>query len=145
MTGVCVLGSTGSIGVQTLNVVRRNPDRFRVVALVCGGNAELLAKQANEFRPVFVGISDKSKLDFLRGAINYDCEICADPKAQEIAASLCETDVVVAAVVGLKGLRGVLSAINSGKKSRSQIKKRSLRAANTLCDLQKRKTFRFCR
>lgn len=116
MTGVCVLGSTGSIGVQTLNVVRRNPDRFRVVALVCGGNAELLAKQANEFRPVFVGISDKSKLDFLRGAINYDCEICADPKAQEIAASLCETDVVVAAVVGLKGLRGVLSAINSGKK-----------------------------
>ena len=116
MTGVCVLGSTGSIGVQTLNVIRDYPDRFRAVALVCGGNAELLAKQANEFRPAFVGISDVTKLDFLRGAINYDCEICADPKAQEIAASLCETDVAVAAVVGLKGLNGVVAAIEAGKK-----------------------------
>lgn len=116
MIGVCVLGSTGSIGVQTLNVIRRNPDKFRVAALVCGGNAELLAKQANEFRPDFVGISDKTKLGELRGALNYKCEVCADPRVQQIAASLPQVDTVVAAVVGLKGLSGVLAAINAGKK-----------------------------
>ena len=116
MIGIAILGSTGSVGVQTLNVVRRNPDKFRVVALVCGGNAELLAEQANEFRPDFVGISDKTKLGELSGALDYKCEVCADPSAQQIAASLPGVDTVVAAVVGLRGLSGVLAAIRAHKK-----------------------------
>ena len=72
MINVCILGSTGSIGVQTLNVVRRYPDKFRVVALVCGSNADILLTQAKEFKPSFVGISDK-KQDITK--VFYDCAL----------------------------------------------------------------------
>lgn len=144
MIGVCVLGSTGSIGVQTLNVIRRNPDKFRVAALVCGGNAELLAKQANEFRPDFVGISDKTNIGELCGALNYKCEVCADPRVQQIAASLPQVDTVVAAVVGLKGLSGVLAAINAGKKVALANKETLVACGEFVMRTAKEKTCPFC-
>lgn len=115
MIGVAILGSTGSIGRQTLDVVRQYKDEFRVCALVCGTDAVTLIKQAEEFRPEFVGIADASKKDEL-SAIGYKCEICAGENAQEIAASLSSVDIVVASVVGLSGLKGVIAAINAGKR-----------------------------
>lgn len=114
MINVCILGSTGSIGVQTLNVVRRYPDKFRVVALVCGSNADILLTQAKEFKPSFVGISDKKQAYKLSELTDTNVYVGED--AQEIAASLKEVDVVVASVVGLAGLRGVVSAIKAKKK-----------------------------
>ncbi|MBR6773842.1 MAG: 1-deoxy-D-xylulose-5-phosphate reductoisomerase, partial [Clostridia bacterium] len=114
MINVCILGSTGSIGVQTLNVVRRYPDKFRVVALVCGSNADILLTQAKEFKPSFVGVSDKTQAHKLDGLT--DCTVYAGEDAQEVAATLSQVDVVVASVVGLAGLKGVVAAIKAKKK-----------------------------
>lgn len=114
MVNVAILGSTGSIGQQTLSVIRRYPDRFRVRALVCGTNSELLLSQAEEFRPDFVGIANESQAKALRG-LSYGAQIEVGRDAQTIAASLPFVDVVVAAIVGLDGLRGVIAAIESGK------------------------------
>ena len=115
MIGVAILGCTGSIGKQTLDVVRQYKDEFRVCALVCGTDAVTLIKQAEEFRPEFVGIADETKREVLC-EIGYKCEICAGENAQEIAASLSSVDIVVASVVGLSGLKGVIAAINAGKR-----------------------------
>ena len=115
MISVAVLGSTGSVGRQTLNVIRRFKDKFRVSALVCGSDADTLLKQAEEFRPVFVGIADESKACCFN-KLSYKCAAAAGDSVQQIAASLPETDVVVAAVVGLNGLTGVVAAINAGKR-----------------------------
>lgn len=115
MIGVAILGCTGSIGKQTLDVVRQYKDEFRVCALVCGTDAVTLIKQAEEFRPEFVGIADETKREALC-EIDYKCEICAGENAQEIAASLPSVDIVVASVVGLSGLKGVIAAINAGKR-----------------------------
>lgn len=115
MIGVAILGCTGSIGKQTLDVVRQYKDEFRVCALVCGTDAVTLIKQAEEFRPEFVGIADETKREVLC-EIGYKCEIFAGENAQEIAASLSSVDIVVASVVGLSGLKGVITAINAGKR-----------------------------
>ena len=115
MINVAILGCTGSIGEQTLNVIRRYPRLFRVSALCCGTNAEILIKQANEFKPDFVAISDESKANELK-VLNYGCKIYAGRDAQKIAGSLDGVDVVVCAVVGLIGIEGVVSAIKSGKR-----------------------------
>lgn len=114
MINVCILGSSGSIGKQTLSVVRRYPELFRVVALVCGSDADILLSQAEEFKPAFVGIADESKKERLK--LSYECEVYAGADAQVYAATRAEVDVVVAAVVGLAGLEGVVAAISSGKK-----------------------------
>ena len=63
MTGVAILGCTGSVGRQTLDVIRQFKDKFRVTALVCGSDAETLLKQAEEFKPDFVGIADKTQAE----------------------------------------------------------------------------------
>ena len=115
MTGIAVLGCTGSVGRQTLDVIRQFKDKFRVTALVCGSDAETLLYQAEEFKPDFVGIADPDKADILK-SLSYKCDVFAGADAQRIAAALPGTDLVVAAVVGLSGLTGVISAINAGKK-----------------------------
>lgn len=115
MIGVAILGCTGSIGVQTLNVIRRYPRLFRVVALCCGTNANLLIEQAEEFKPEFVGICDESKANELK-KLNYNCKTYAGNDAQTIAGAWTSADTVVCGVVGLAGITGVVSAINAGKK-----------------------------
>ena len=86
MISVAVLGSTGSVGRQTLNVIRRFKDKFRVSALVCGSDADILLKQAEEFRPVFVGIADESKACCFN-KLSYKCAAAAGDSVQQIAAS----------------------------------------------------------
>lgn len=104
--GVAVLGSTGSIGVSTLNVLRRHPDRFRVVALTGGANAALLASQAEEFRPAFVGLA---------GGGNGEPWPCG-PACLVEAATHPDVAVVVNAVVGFAGLDATLAALRAGKR-----------------------------
>jgi len=114
--GVAVLGSTGSIGTQTLEVLRLFPDRFRVRALTAGSNVELLVKQAREFRPDCVAIGAEEKRDALRDALSdTDVEVVCGENGLCEAASRPDVDVVVAAVVGFAGLAPVVAALREGK------------------------------
>ena len=113
MKNVVILGSTGSIGTQTLNVIRRFPDKFKVVGLVAYKNFELLQKQAEEFMPPYVGIVDEDAYKSLN--LSYKCNIACGKKVLTDFPSLPECDIVVCAVVGMSGFDGVLSAIKNKK------------------------------
>ncbi|MFQ5568581.1 MAG: 1-deoxy-D-xylulose-5-phosphate reductoisomerase [Rhodothermales bacterium] len=114
--GLSVLGATGSIGTQTLDIVRLFPERFRVQALTAHRNATLLAEQALEFRPDCVAIGEASEHAALKAALAG-----SGIRVLEGTAGLCEAatlpavDMVVAAVVGFAGLEPVLAAIRAGK------------------------------
>lgn len=108
MKRLAVLGSTGSIGQQTLDVVRSFPDRFQVIGLAAGRNAALLERQIGEFQPKLVSIELASSLEGLR-SVKY--EICSP---EELAAHP-EVDLVVIAISGKAGLDPTLAAIRAGK------------------------------
>jgi 1-deoxy-D-xylulose-5-phosphate reductoisomerase len=106
VTGIAVLGSTGSIGTSTLNVLSRHHDRFRPVALVAGSNSAMLAEQVARFQPSFAAVvNGTSDHPFARGA-----ETLVE------AATRDDVDVVVNAVVGAAGLRATLAALHAGKR-----------------------------
>jgi 1-deoxy-D-xylulose-5-phosphate reductoisomerase len=111
-TGVAILGSTGSIGRQTLDVIGSLPDRFRVIALSAGRNVTLLEEQAREFRPRLI-CSDR-EADYLRGRIGGD-PIRAEWAEMEEMAVHPDVDVVVVATVGAAGLAPSLAAARAGK------------------------------
>ena len=118
MRSVTILGSTGSIGTQALDVVRRNPDRFKVIGLSAAGtNQELLAGQIREFLPPVVGIADETAAEEVRtnlGAIK-GVDLVVGPDAAERLASEAEADIVLNALVGSSGLGPTLAALQSGK------------------------------
>jgi len=72
MKKLSILGSTGSIGTQTLEIVKNNPSEFRVAGLTTNNNIELLKKQIQEFKPIAVAVMDEEKADFLKGDININ-------------------------------------------------------------------------
>ena len=118
MRSVTILGSTGSIGTQALDVVRRNSERFKVIGLSAAGtNQELLAGQIREFLPPVVGIADETAADEVRthlGSIK-GVEFVVGPDAAERLASEAEADIVLNALVGSSGLGPTLAALQSGK------------------------------
>ena len=119
MIGITVLGSTGSVGVSTLDVVGRHPDRFRVVALTANGNAERLAEQCRRFRPPFAAMADREaarRLSDLLAGMPGRPEILGGVEGLEQVASLPETHYVMAAIVGAAGLRPTLAAARAGKR-----------------------------
>ena len=116
MKRIAILGSTGSIGTQTLNVVRRHPDQYEVEVLVAGSNAQLLIEQAHEFHPNVAVIADKSKYQEVNEALwGSDTKVFAGEKAMEEAVVMESVDIVMAAIVGFAGLRPTLHAIQAGK------------------------------
>ena len=114
MKRVCILGSTGSIGTQTLEVIAEHPDLFEAYVLTAGRNADLLIRQAKEYQPQCVVIADESKYD-------YVCEALKDEPIQVYAGAdaLCQVvqmepvDIVLTALVGFSGLRPTISAIEA--------------------------------
>jgi 1-deoxy-D-xylulose-5-phosphate reductoisomerase len=117
MRSLCILGSTGSIGTQALDVVRRNPDRFRVVGLAAGQSHELLIGQIREFMPPLVAIADQeaaSELTRQLGAMR-GVRILSGPDATETLARDSDADMVLNAMVGAIGLAPSLAALQSGK------------------------------
>lgn len=115
--GLAILGSTGSIGVQTLDIVRENPDRFEVVTLTANSNWELLARQATEFDADSVVIADERFLELLRAALaGTDVKVYAGSDAVEQASDNTCVDVVVNALVGYAGMMPTLLAARRGKK-----------------------------
>jgi 1-deoxy-D-xylulose-5-phosphate reductoisomerase len=110
-----LLGSTGSIGTQALDVVRRNPDRFRVVGLAAGGrDPELLAAQVAEFRPEVVAVGRPDAVGPVRDAVGAGVRVLAGPEGvEEIAAHPC--DVVLNGMDGALGLPATLAALTAGR------------------------------
>ncbi|MCP5428197.1 MAG: 1-deoxy-D-xylulose-5-phosphate reductoisomerase [Chromatiaceae bacterium] len=119
MIGLTVLGSTGSIGLSTLDVVARHPDRFRVIALSANRDVEKLAQQCRLFQPEYAVLADQSRLpelgERLRGYGLTTKLLAGVAGLQEIAA-LDEVDYVMAAIVGAAGLLPVLAAARAGKR-----------------------------
>jgi 1-deoxy-D-xylulose-5-phosphate reductoisomerase len=113
---VAILGSTGSIGTQALEVIRQNSSRFKVSVLTAQSNAALLIQQAIEFRPDYVVIGDESKCAEISKALKpYNIEIlCGSNDLSEVVTQP-QIDIVLTALVGFAGLRPTLAAIKAGK------------------------------
>jgi 1-deoxy-D-xylulose-5-phosphate reductoisomerase len=123
MTSVSVLGSTGSIGTNTLDVIRQNSRRFRVFALAAGRNTELLARQILEFRPKVAVVSDPDLLPLVTetlaslGLPQHDWpELLAGPQGLIDISVASEVGVVVSAIVGVGGLAATFEAARAGKR-----------------------------
>jgi len=117
--GLAILGATGSVGTQTLEIVRMFPDRFDVKALACGRNVELLAEQVREFRPECVAVGAPERVKALRQALSgglSDVRIVAGGEGLCDVGTRPDVDVVMGAVVGFAGLRPVLRALEAGKR-----------------------------
>ena len=120
---ITLLGSTGSIGVNTLDVVRQHSGRFKIHALVAGRNIELLCSQILEFRPRFVVVADVETLDGLNSRLKgiglpsgNRPELAAGARARVAAATGSEVDFVMSAIVGVAGLEATYEAIKAKKR-----------------------------
>lgn len=112
---VAILGSTGSIGVQALDVVSRFPDRFQVVALAAGRNGARLAEQVARFRPRAVAVADPAAARELRGRIPASVELLVGEEGAVRLAARPDVDFVLGAISGGAGLRSTAAAIEAGK------------------------------
>lgn len=116
MKGISILGCTGSIGVSTLDVVRRFPSRFRVRALACRSNVKLLERQVRQFEPEMVAVGDKKIAETLKKMLGKSgVKILHGEEGMVRAASMSGVDMVVVAIVGAAGLVPTMAAIEAGK------------------------------
>ncbi|HTY53769.1 MAG TPA: 1-deoxy-D-xylulose-5-phosphate reductoisomerase [Candidatus Binataceae bacterium] len=116
MKKLAILGSTGSVGVTTLDVVSRFPESFRVMALAAGNNLALLAKQIERFHPELVSVATPELARELRSALGpAEVKIACGDEGALAVATHPETEMVMSAMVGALGLRPTLGAIESGK------------------------------
>jgi 1-deoxy-D-xylulose-5-phosphate reductoisomerase len=112
---ISILGSTGSIGVQTLDVISRYPERFRVVGLAAGRNLDLLRRQIEQFRPQTVSVADRELAERLAADVPEGTRVVFGEAGLIEAAAGTDADLVVTAVVGSMGLKPTLAAIDAGK------------------------------
>jgi len=113
---IAILGSTGSIGTQALDVIRANEEVFCVEVLTGNGNADLLIKQAIEFNPNVVVIADETKYQYVKDALkSHDIKVYSGTKAIAEVVEMNTIDLVLTAIVGYAGLESTLAAINAGK------------------------------
>ncbi|MCC7412614.1 MAG: 1-deoxy-D-xylulose-5-phosphate reductoisomerase, partial [Gammaproteobacteria bacterium] len=117
MTAVTILGSTGTIGVNTLDVIARHRDRFRVFALTANGNVDRLLQQCLEWRPRYAVVADTAGLAQLRsGLAGSGVQALGGAEALAAVAADPETDYVMAGIVGASGLLPTLAAARAGKR-----------------------------
>ncbi|WP_042273570.1 1-deoxy-D-xylulose-5-phosphate reductoisomerase [[Clostridium] dakarense] len=117
MKKISILGSTGSVGKQTLDVVRANKDKFEVVAISANSSVDLLLEQIKEFRPKYVAVYDEVSCMKLKSMIPSDIniEVLSGMEGLKAISSLDEIDVLLTAIVGMIGLLPTLCAIRNGK------------------------------
>ena len=138
---LCILGSTGSIGTQTLDVVRAYPDRYSVYAICANRSVDKLVEQALEFKPEVVCIADESKYEELKEKLSIRNTQYSIPKIWAGADTIAEVvtmpsiDVVVASMVGYAGLRPTIEAIKAGKAIALANKETLVVAGEIICDL----------
>lgn len=114
---IALLGSTGSIGSQALDVIARYPDRFSVESLIAGNNVSLLVRQAKRFSPKTVAIGNSDHYSKLREELaGTGIEVLAGDDAVDSIVTSASTDVVIASIVGYSGLRSTVAAVRAGKK-----------------------------
>ena len=119
LTRLTVLGSTGSIGKSTLDVVSRHPDKYRIIALTAQQQDELLFEQCQRFQPRYAVLLDEAACERLSkriAAAGLDIEVLCGVAALERVATLPEVDAVMAAIVGAAGMQSTLAAAQAGKK-----------------------------
>ena len=115
MKNIAILGSTGSIGTQTLDIVQRNPD-LNVVGLGAGRNIDLLEKQIREFKPVLAAVFDEQKAEELRIRVeDTPTKIVSGMEGLIELSVLPESEILVTAIVGMIGIRPTIEAIRAGK------------------------------
>ncbi|MGB5823100.1 MAG: 1-deoxy-D-xylulose-5-phosphate reductoisomerase [Proteocatella sp.] len=142
MKNIAILGSTGSIGTQTLDVVRSNKD-INVVALTAGSNIDLLESQIKEFEPQLVCVSDASKADELRLRLKgSEVRVVSGIEGLIEAAEYPASEIVVTAVVGMIGIRPTIAAINAGKDIALANKETLVTAGHIIMPLAKEKNVR---
>ncbi len=113
---VSIIGSTGSIGTQCLDIVERNPDQLRVAALSANSNVNLIVSQAHTFRPKMVALADESQIEDLQVKLsNTGIEILGGEEGVCACATHCDAEIVLGAATGIAGLKSVLSALSEGK------------------------------
>ena len=135
---LCILGSTGSIGTQTLDVVRAYPERYGVYALCANRSIDLLVAQAKEFHPEVVCIADESLYETLSSqlsAIHFEGKVWTGADAIAEVVTMGSVDIVVAAMVGYAGLRPTIEAIKAGKTIALANKETLVVAGEIICDL----------
>jgi 1-deoxy-D-xylulose-5-phosphate reductoisomerase len=120
MKGLCILGSTGSVGSNTLRVIASLPDRFRVVALSAGRNLALLAEQVANFKPSIAVVASSEFIEPLRQRLKtagytQPLEVVAGTEGQVQATTRSDVDMVVSASYGVTGLRATYEAVRTGK------------------------------
>jgi len=137
MQRLTVLGSTGSIGTSTLDVVARHPDKFKIVALTANSQVDLLFQQCRQFKPGYAVMLDEAAAIALRQRVReagLGTEVLSGVAALEQVVTLPEVDAVMAAIVGAAGLRPTLAAAHAGKKILLANKETLVMAGNVFMD-----------
>ena len=116
MKKILILGSSGSIGVNTLNVIRNFPDKFSVIGLTVNSRIDVLEQQIKEFRPEFVVVTDEYKAKELKSNIGNLCEVLSGYDELLNSASQRDYDILLGSMVGFAGLAPTLEAIKRGKR-----------------------------
>jgi 1-deoxy-D-xylulose-5-phosphate reductoisomerase len=117
--GITILGSTGSIGISTLDIISRHPEKFRIIALTANTNVETLYQQCLLFHPEYAVMSDESSAKELKQRLSNAAskiKVLSGKSELEIVAALPEVDIVMAAIVGAVGLLPTLAAVKAGKR-----------------------------
>jgi 1-deoxy-D-xylulose-5-phosphate reductoisomerase len=137
MQRITILGSTGSIGTSTLDVVARHPDRFKIVALTANSQVDLLFQQCRQFKPRYAVVLEEIAATELRRQVRdagLNTEVLCGMAALEQVVVLPEVDAVMAAIVGAAGLRPTLAAAHAGKKILLANKETLVMAGNVFMD-----------
>ena len=114
MRSISILGSTGSIGTQALDVVRMHPDHFRVAALTANSSAEALFAQVREFRPAMAGLVQPVPMSDIPADLRF-CRWVMGPEVDRAAAAEESADMVLVSIVGIAGLQSVMDALGAGR------------------------------
>jgi 1-deoxy-D-xylulose-5-phosphate reductoisomerase len=116
MKKILILGSTGSIGKNSLNVIRNFPDKFKISALTVNKSIDLLEPQIEEFKPEYVVVQNKESAKELKSKIKSKCEVLSGKEGLLSAAANVDYDVLIGAMVGFAGLAPTIEAIKRGKR-----------------------------
>lgn len=139
MKTLVVLGSTGSIGTQTLDVCRQHPDRFDVVGLAAGRSWEAVRDQAREFRPRFVALADSAAAERLRAELDEGTTVLDGPEALEELCRVADYDCAVHGVVGAAGLVASVAVLERGRELALANKESLVVAGQHLMELERSK------
>ena len=139
MKKIAILGSTGSIGTQTLDIVDQNPEDLQVVALAAGSNITLLEQQARKYKPVFVAVWDEVRANELKQKLaDTQITVASGMDGLLAVATIPESEILVTAIVGMLGIRPTIAAIEAGKDIALANKETMVKAGHIIIPLAKK-------